>query len=101
MNDLSTFTIKEFCAKQGFVQISPAVRTNVNGYPYLTFIKGDNTAENIYFSRKAAAALGAGVPVTKDMLKVYQIGITKNEQGEDRVKLISNSERIDIASLLD
>lgn len=101
MNNLPTFTIKEFCVKQGFTQIVPVVKTNINGYPYLTFIKGDNTAENIYFSRKASVALDAGVPVTKDMIKVYQIGLTKNEKGEERFKLISNSERIDIDSLLD
>ena len=48
-----------------------------------------------------AASVGAGQPVTKEMLSVYQIGITTNAAGEERIKLISNSDRVDVGSLLD
>jgi hypothetical protein len=92
-------SIKDFAANKGFTQIAPVVRVNENGYPFLTFIDANNVAENIYFSRKAATSVPAGTPVTKDMLVNYQIGYTKNEQGEDRVKLISNSERVNLSDL--
>lgn len=98
---LQVLTVKEFAKSNGFVQLVPAVRVNINGYPYITFIKEDNKAENIYFSKTAAMAVAAGTPVDKHLLSVYQIGITTNEAGEERIKLISNSARVDIDSLLD
>jgi hypothetical protein len=94
-------TIKDYCKSKGFTQIAPSIRSNTNGYPFITFIDAANKAENIYFSKNAALAVGAGQPVTKDMLTVYQIGITENAAGEQRIKLISNSERINLASLWD
>ena len=100
-NPLVAMTVKEFVAKKGFTQIVPVVRVNENGYPYITFIDGANKAENIYFSKAASKAVTAGTPVDKAMLSVYQIGMTTNAAGEERIKLISNSERVDISSLLD
>jgi len=97
--ELITMTVKEFTVDKGFTQIVPVVRTNVNGYPYLTFITEANVAENVYFSKAASVALAAGQPVTKEMLSVYQIGITHNAAGEERFKLITNSDRIDISEL--
>jgi hypothetical protein len=94
-------TIKDFCKSKGFTQIAPSIRTNTNGYPFITFITAANVAENIYFSRNAAQAVGAGQLVTKDMLNTYQIGETENAAGEKRFKLISNSERIDLSTLWD
>lgn len=100
-NQLVAMTIKEFVAKKGFTQIVPVVRVNENGYPYITFIDSTNKAENIYFSKAASQAVGAGTPVDKTMLGVYQIGMTTNAAGEERIKLISNSDRVDLSSLLD
>ena len=95
-----SMTIKEFAGQKGFTQLAPAVRVNTNGYPFLTFIDKDNKAENIYFSKKAAQGVAAGQVVTKDFLACYQIGVTKNEAGEERIKLISNSERVNLADML-
>lgn len=99
-SDLVVMTIKEYCESKGFKQIVPAVRVNTNGYPFITFIDGNNEAENVYFSKAAANAVNAGTPVTKDMLKIYQIGVTTNAEGEERVKLITNSDRVDLSELL-
>jgi hypothetical protein len=99
--DLVTMSVKEFVTSKAFVSLVPVVRVNENGYPFITFIDKDNKAENVYFSREASKAVDAGVPVDKAMLSTYQIGITHNAQGEERIKLISNSNRVDIASLLD
>ena len=97
---MKVLSIKEFVAEKGFTQLAPTVRTNTNGYPFLTFINAKNEAENVYFSRKAAQAINAGTPVTKDMLATYQIGFTTNEAGEERIKLISNSARVELSDLL-
>lgn len=94
-------SIKDFCKSKGFTQIVPSVRVNENGYPYITFIDAKNIAENIYFSKSASQAVTAGTPVDKAMLSVYQIGVTTNAAGEERIKLISNSDRVDLSSLLD
>lgn len=97
---LRTMSVKEFATERSFKSIVPTVRANENGYPYITFIDKDNKAENIYFSRAAAQAVPAGTVVDKAMLEKYQIGFTTNGEGEERVKLISNSTRIDLDTLL-
>lgn len=97
---LVVMTVKELATKKGFTQIVPQVRVNENGYPFVTFIDGNNKAENIYFSKEASRAVAAGTVVNKALLDSYQIGITHNAAGEERIKLISNSGRVDLADLL-
>lgn len=99
-NQLSTQTIKEFCTKKGFTQIVPEVRKNTNEYPFLTFIDANNVAENVYFS-KAASKMAHTHKVDKDFLKTLMIGETTNAEGHKRYKLISNSNRVELADLLD
>lgn len=91
-------TIKEFIAQKGFTSIVPVVRENINKYPYLTFITKDNEAENIYFSKQSPVAVGQ--VVDKDFMSKFQIATVKNEAGEERIKLISNSSRVSLADLL-
>lgn len=99
--ELKTTSIKDFAKSKGFVNIVPRVRINDNGYPYVTFLDIDNKAENIYFSRKAAEQVAEGTPVDASLLSKHQIGFPKNADGEERIKLISNSERVDLFSLLE
>ncbi len=93
-------TIKEFASAKDFVNIASAIRVNTNNYPFVTFIDSKNVAENVYFSKKASELVAEGQAITADFLKGFQIGYTKNEAGEERVKLISNSERLVLADLL-
>ena len=99
--NLKVESIKDFAKSKGFMQLAPAVRINTNGYPFITFINEKNEAENIYFSKSAAEQVAEGTPVDKSLLARHQIGITTNAEGEERIKLISNSERVDLFSLLD
>ena len=99
--ELKVESIKDFAKSKGFMQLAPAVRINTNGYPFITFIDSNNVAENIYFSKSAAEQVAEGTPVDKSLLARHQIGITTNAEGEERIKLISNSERVDLFSLLD
>ncbi len=99
--ELKAMSIKDFAKSKGFMNIVPRVRINENGYPYVTFIDSDNKAENIYFSKKAAEQVAEGTPVDASLLAKHQIGITTNAEGEERIKLISNSERVDLFSLLE
>jgi len=92
-------TIKDFCKSKGFTQVAPSVRENTNKYPFITFIDKDNKAENIYFSKAGAKQVAVGTPVDKALLTTFQIGYATNEQGEVRIKLISNSERLELADL--
>ena len=92
-------TIKEFAVQKGFTTVAPSVRVNTNGYPFITFIDDKNVAENVYFSKAAAAKVDAGQVVDKALMSQHQIALTRNEAGEERVKLISNSERIALDEL--
>jgi Na+-transporting NADH:ubiquinone oxidoreductase subunit NqrA len=92
-------SIKEFAAAKGFTTVASHVRVNTNGYPYVTFINEKNEAENVYFSKKGAESVSEGTTVTAELLKQFQIGTTTNAAGEERVKLISNSERVSLMEM--
>lgn len=98
--NLKTLAVREFCKERGFTQAAPKVRVNQNGYPFVTFINPskpkDEQAENVYFSKAASQLVAEGDVVTKDMLNNYQVGFTTNGEGEERIKLISNSERVEL-----
>lgn len=97
--ELVTLTVKDFCAQKGITGYVPVVRENENGYPYITFMNKENKAENIYFSKNTSKGVALGMPVTKSMMSNYQIGITTNAKGEERVKLVTK--RADISDLFD
>ena len=94
---MKVISIKEFCQANKFASVAKCVRENINGYAFITFITADNKAENVYFSKNAIVT--AGEVINKDFLSAYQIAEVANAEGEIRMKLISNSERIDIADL--
>ncbi len=76
----------------GYSQVIPELRRNTNGYPYLSFIaqvNGANVSENIYFSKGAALLCPEGdrVPLTAEFITSFQVTITVNGDGEERVKL--------------
>lgn len=95
--NLKVQAVKDFCKERGFVQAAPKVRKNSNGYPFVTLINSKNEAENVYFSKTASSLVEEGDAVTTAMLAQYQIGFTRNEAGEERIKLISNSERVELS----
>ena len=98
-NKLVVESIKDFATKNNYASVAPTVRVNTNGYPFITFFTEANVAENIYFSKAAAEKVDAGTPVDKALMSQHQIAITHNEAGEERIKLISNSERIALNEL--
>ena len=97
---MTNLTLKEFFNSKNITQITPNIRVNTNGYPFITCIDSKNVSENIYFSKAAAQGVKANQPVTKELLSNYGITITKNAEGEERIKLSSNSERLNVADLL-
>ena len=81
--------------------MNPTVRCNTNGYPFITFIDGDNSAENVYFSKGAAEGVEEGTPITRELLADLQVSEYINEDGEPRVKLSrKGGNRLEIAALL-
>ena len=100
---MKTMSIKEFCIEQGFVQIVRKVRSNANGYCFLTFVSANNEAENIYFSKALDKLTTEGTAVTKDYLSDKEIAVVSNKDGELRYKICSKGEslRVDVADLFD
>lgn len=97
---LKVVTVGAFAKAKGFTQISPKVRINQNGYPYITFIDTANKAENVYFSKNAAKDRHEGEVISKEMLKAVSVAETTNAKGELRIKLVS-SDRLELESLLE
>jgi hypothetical protein len=91
-------TFKSYCASTGVTAVSP-VRQNVNGYPFVTVLRGAE-AENVYFSIKASADVVEGTDI-KSIASDLFIAHTINAAGEPRTKLSFRGDSIyvDIADL--
>ena len=98
---LATISILDFMNSQGFVSCVKAVRTNSNGYPYITFINDENVAENIYFSKNASKLVEAGDTIAKGFFAPFMAAKTTNAEGQKRWKIISQGEsnRVSIEDL--
>lgn len=98
---METISIKDFAKSRSFVQINKTVKTNVNGFPYITFIDASNVAENVYFSKGASASIKAGDDFTA-IIKDYEICSAENADGETRMKLCrKGGDRVELDSLFD
>lgn len=78
--------------EQGVATNFSAVRTNHQGYPFITFLNGKK-ATNIYFGKRSAEKVAEG-----DMLganidpTTAQVVLTTNANGEQRLKFSINGE---------
>lgn len=86
----TTMSVGEFCKSQGLTQIVPKIRVNSNGYPYVTFINGENVATNIYFTVNASDTVSEGQDL-REISDDLQIVFVQNADGEDRIKLSRKS----------
>lgn len=98
--NLVTIGLSTFRTQFGYVEIVKVVRENTNGYPFLTFIDAANEAENVYFSKKAAERVSAGVVVDAQFFSrnEFKFAETTNNQGESRWKIVGkgDSMRLDL-----
>jgi len=85
---MESYSLKQFCTSNGVTGISP-VRTNTNGYPFLTLLspKFEGGATNIYFSKNEAAKVSEGTKANELGLANMNIVISANKEGEERMKL--------------
>jgi hypothetical protein len=92
---MKTMSIKEFAVENNITDYVKNVRTNVNGYCYVTFVNALNEGMNIYLSRKLGETINAGDSVA-DMFKEYECAIFEvtNADGEIRVKIGSRNESL-------
>ena len=70
-----------------------ALRTNINGYPYVTMLVG-NKSQNVYFGQKTAGIVSNTFSVDDNILSFLadaEIIQTVNEAGETRFKLSKNA----------
>lgn len=94
---MKTLSLKEFMANKSFSQVIPVVRTNANGYAFLTFTNSSNEAENIYFSKSMLVDAGK---VDISFLRSLKACLTENAAGESRWKLTDSAgSRVDLADL--
>ena len=96
---LKVVTVQEFMKSNDMISIVPVIRTNVNDYPYITFINNKNESENIYFSKDSSKLLTKGLPITRGFFANYSIGFTTNAAGETRTKLVGQGQRLSVEDL--
>ena len=94
-------SFRDFCKSEGITSICKKVRVNENGYPYITVLRGSD-AENIYFSKKAAAEVDEGLEV-KSIANLLYVNTAVNSNGESRTKLsfAGNSSYEDVDSMFE
>ena len=94
---MKTLSLKEFMQEKSFAQVIPVVRTNSNGYPFLTFTNSSNEAENVYFSKSMLVEAGK---VDIEFLRGLKACETTNADGESRWKLTDSAgSRVELADL--
>ena len=97
---MKTLSLKEFMQEKSFAQVIPVVRTNSNGYPFLTFTYADNKAENIYFSKSMSEVVKDLEKVDIAFLRGLKACETANADGELRWKLTDSAgNRVDMSAL--
>lgn len=70
-------------------------KTKENNYPFLTFLTKDKKASNLYFTTEFGKIISAtfqdGEMLPKELLLKMGVILTKNKEGEERLKLYNNS----------
>lgn len=97
---LETVTAKNFILGNK-LSVVPTVRTNVNGYPYITFIDESNNAENIYFSKNSSKDFPKDTPIQKGFFdNISFVKVKYSDDREDQWKMTNGSgNRVTGASL--
>ncbi|HLB42761.1 MAG TPA: hypothetical protein VJN02_07950 [Gammaproteobacteria bacterium] len=72
------------------------VRRNVNDFAYVTCIKGDGTAENIYFSKALSGEVVTGEKLSAKQLDELRFAHVENAAGEKRAKIVGGSDYTDL-----
>lgn len=95
-DQIKSTPMREWAAAAGFTAVNPNVRTNTNGYPFLTFVKpdgkGGSIGENVYFSKKSATVASGHEVIDSAMRADLLVVETINEKGEPRLKLAFKGE---------
>ena len=94
MAELNTISVKDFMISAGFTQVVKTVRTNTNGFPYVTFLTADNSAENVYFSKNASRLVDEGMSIEKGFFNPFRVAEITNHAGEKRIKLVGLGESL-------
>ena len=99
--EIVAVSLKEFVEQQGFTQLATnKVRRNMNEYPFLTFIDGNNEATNVYFSKNESVNIADKTELNSEYLRKLQVVTTTNAENEKRFKLTTgNSERINLSEI--
>lgn len=78
-----TYSVKDFMIKDGYTSVHKTVRANSQNFLYVTFIKENNEANNIYLSSKISSSYYVGQEINKGFFDNLFIEISN-----DNVKLI-------------
>ena len=93
---LETMEFKQLAKLAGVNQVSPGLKINGSGYPYVTLYNKSGKWTNIYFSVSSAPivvnTIGESNPVKNYLLSV-SVAKTVNANGEVRYKFTSPNKR--------
>jgi len=93
---LETIEFKTLAKLVGITQVSPGLKVNSSGYPYVTVYTKNGKWTNLYFSSKSAPivvdTIGEGNPIKNYLLSV-SVAKTINADGEVRYKFTSPNKR--------
>lgn len=88
-NDISqieVFDVKDFMQTEGYTSVHKTVRANSQNFLYITFIKLDNSALNIYLSKKASKSFHNGQEIKKGFFSTLLVA-----KSNDKIRLVEKN----------
>jgi hypothetical protein len=97
-NSINIVSLQSYCESNDLVQVSgKTVRTNSNGYPFITFMDKGNEAHNIYFSKAEAENVSESTPINMSLLSALKVSMAETKENGKLPKLTKGSDnRLDL-----
>ena len=98
-NSINIVSLQSYCESNDLIQVSgKTVRTNDNGYPFITFMDKGNKAHNIYFSKAEAEKVSDSTPINMSFLRDFKVSMAETKENGKLPKLTRGSDdRTDLA----
>ncbi|MBA5793913.1 MULTISPECIES: hypothetical protein [unclassified Flavobacterium] len=84
--EIEILPVKDFMQTEGYTSVHKTVRANSQNFLYITFIKLDNSALNIYLSKKASKSFHNGQEIKKGFFSTLLV-----EKSSDKIRLVEKN----------
>lgn len=87
ISKIEVYSVKDFMKKDGYISVHKTVRANSKNFLYVTFIKENNSAMNIYISKRTSKYFYEGQEIIKGFFDDLLIAMVN-----EKIKLVSSTD---------